>query len=226
MYNPAKTTSLLPLLLLLAGTACAPSDGGQVGEENFGCVAAFTEELAVDDSTPLGFSVAEVLTLAQGTHQSPLVWADDSSTVLRVTMSYASRATYQDREWRSTDATNGGAEPDLGSADCLDILNIEMNVQLMTDDGALNESFSVDLQAALVTEAAFYSSLDPLIGSLAVEGFAPAGSFSSYSAALDLVIDADGIAGTISGLAETAASGDSDDGAVSATQYPIASFGQ
>lgn len=225
MYNPAKTAPILPLLLLFAGTACAPNDGGQVGEENFGCAAASTEELSVDDSTPLGFTVAEVLSLAEGTHESPLTWADERSAVLTVTMSYASRATYQDREWMSTNG-DGREDLDIGTGDCLDILNLEMNVQLMTDDGALNENFIVDLQAATVTEAGFHISLGLPTGSLAIEAFAPAGSFESYSAALDLVIDAGGISGTISGQAETAATGGGDDGVVSATQYPIASFGQ
>ncbi len=66
--------------------------------------------------------------------------------------------------------------------------------------------------------------LNPPVGSLSVESFAPPGTFDSYSLYLDLALQAQELRGRISGqAARTEQAGG--DGSTSATYYEIASFG-
>ena len=208
--------------LLITLTACAPSDGGQVGEETIGCLPVETQALTLEQTSPIGFSPMQVLDLVDGSHTAPLRWADGSETVLTTSFTYASEANYQDREWVD-DNNSGGPEPapapaDLG--DCPDIVELSMTVTMQSADGALNESWTIALEATTADSSAFYQALDAVQGTLDIDSYAPAGNFDSKRAFLDFSIEASGVSGEITGQA----SGTDGDVAF-ADNFAIASFG-
>lgn len=220
MFPTHKSLPLSFFVLAISAPACAPHEGGQVGEEPAACRPISTEQLAADDATPLGFMVSDVLSIAEGSQELSLHWADGTSTPLHITMSFTGVASYQDREW-----VDGTSDLFLSAAnDCPDILSLQMRVQLRTDDGALDEDFVADLEAAEVSEALMVKGLDMPTGTLSLASFAPPGNFRAYSARVKLVAQSAGIRGDIVGWAETT-EGSGDDGSVSATFYDIASFG-
>ncbi len=222
---PSRLSAFAGLSLLVASSlglgACAPKDGGQVGEENLGCQSVLSEPLTLDGDNPLGFTIAQVLELAEGDHQSALSWADGNDSVLHASLVFSGEASYEDREWIDD---GSGIEPALVDMDCNDILRMQVQVELSSEDGALDESYALQLEAGTSDEAHLSTELPTLTGSLVIEDFAPAGSYSSFRAFLDLSITSAGLSGTISGQAESSGSG-GDDGTVSATSFAIASFG-
>lgn len=208
--------------LLITLSACAPSDGGQVGEETIGCLPVDTQALALDETSPIGFSPMQVLELVDGSHAAPLRWANGSETVLTTSFSYASEANYQDREWID-DSTLGGPQPEPAPADlgdCPDIVELSMTVTMQTDDGALNESWTIALQAVSADSSGFYRDIDGVQGTLDIDSYAPAGDFDSKHAFLNFSITAAGVSGEIVGQA----SGTDGDVAF-AENFAIASFG-
>ncbi len=208
--------------LLITLTACAPDDGGQVGEETIGCLPVETQTLALEETSPLGFTPMQVLDLVDGSHTAPLRWDDGSETVLTTSFSYASEANYQDREWVD-DSDLGGPEPapapaDIG--DCPDIVELSMTVTMQSADGALNETWTIALQALTADYSIFYQDLDALQGTLDIDSYAPAGNFDTRRAFLDFSITPTGVSGEIVGQA----SGTDGDVAF-AENFAIASFG-
>jgi len=218
--SPHLPHSLVALFLALA--ACAPSDGGQVGEETIGCLPVETQVLEVDETSPLGFTPMDVLTLVDGSHTEALRWADGGETELTTSFSFASAANFQDREWVDAGSSEDGqpepAPADLG--DCADIVELSMTVTMQTTDGRLNESWAIALQAVAVDSSGFYQELEALQGSLDIQSYAPSGDFDSNRAFLDFTITPSGFDGEIVGQASGT------DGQVAyAENYPIASFG-
>lgn len=212
-------TRLTLTFSLLALSACAPKDGGQVGEETVVCKPVETQSLAVDQDSPLGFSAMDILDFADGSHTETLRWADGTETELTTSFSFENTANFHVREWVD-DSMGGGPEPALDMADCPDIVEMSMTVSMSTADGELNESWLIDLQAASVDSATFYQDLSTAEGTIMIDRFAPTGDHDSYRAFLDLTINATGITGTISGQAEG-----SDGETAFAQNYDIASFG-
>jgi hypothetical protein len=164
----------------------------------------------------------DVLNLVNGSHTEALRWADDSETELVATFSFAGEANFHDREWvdagSGEDAVPEPAPANLG--DCPDIVELSMLVTMQSADGALNESWTIALQAVSADSAGFYQELEALQGGLDIQSFAPSGSFDSYRAFLDLSISPDGFVGEITGQA----SGTEGDVAF-AENFAIASFG-
>ena len=214
------TTRLLtPTLLLLGLSACAPSDGGQVGEENLGCLPVSTTELGEGDQSPLGFAPSEVLAFAAAAHSAPIQWADDTTNQLTATLSLAGGIRYEEREFKSDDS--GGIEPALEEeTGCLDVIVFEMTLALESEDGRLAESLSVELEASTAELATVSSSLELLTGSLDIVAFAPEGDFDDYRAFMTLALDATGLTGSIDGQAS------GEDGDIAFAQgYEIALIG-
>jgi hypothetical protein len=178
----ACTTTLLTSLLLLAcaqeGTSTGnpkgdtgpetddtnenPDGGEHVDNGNptlggFGCPAGDSTVLAsVDTDTPLGFSAADILAFAGGSHEVTIRWnpsefasygPESGDHALTITLSH------DDGEIRFVEPkeNNGDGDNHLGSllptAPCSEWLEIDVTVTLKSDGGALDESFETTLMA-------------------------------------------------------------------------------
>lgn len=207
---------LLPIaLFLLATTGCL---GGQVGEEQVVCAPVRREPLALDQSSPLGFTGQDLLDAAAGSAEADVSWADGSATTLTIDVAYAGTLEFQDREWLGD---GGAAEITTELGDCDDALMIGLRVDADTADGALAESWEVEALALTADAVSFSRDLDQVDGSLAIEAFAPDTDWDSVRGWIDLSIGAAGVAGSIDGQTHR------EDGAIaSAEGFDIATIGE
>jgi hypothetical protein len=216
------------LALLLTGcsseeddTDSNPNMGGQFGEETdgWGCVA--TEEISVtlDETTVLGFSAGEMLDLAQGSHDTTLVWADNTTTPLNLTVANPTNARVI---LYTFDPGDGGIEPDMA---CQNALVIDIDLSVSTDDGALAEAWSTELTQWEGGVPGVFESLDELHGSLNIQDWATE-DFDSITADLNATFDETGPSGDLSGQGEMYFGDDSDsDSTVMVSRFEIAVFG-
>lgn len=217
------------LALLLTGcsseeddTDSNPNMGGQFGEEGDGWGCTDTEEIPVnlDEVTVLGFTAGDILDLAQGSHDTTLVWADNTTTPLNLTVANPTNARVI---LYTFDAGDGGMEPDLA---CPNALVIDIDLSVSTDDGALAEAWSTELIQWEGGAPAVFVSLDELHGSLNIGDWTTE-AFDSVTADLNATFDETGPSGDISGQGEMSFEDDSDsDSTVSVTRFEIAVFGE
>lgn len=214
---------ILPTLvfftLMAELSACAPSGGGQVGEENFACLSVEDTVLDPSQESPLGFAAEQILSAISGTHQLPLTWADGGATSLTLELSSAGAITFQDREWVDSE-TGTEAPQEIGLEDCEDVVEIEMLLGLQTDDGGLNESWSVRVLATSANNATTTYAFDAVTGSLDIASYALEQDVDAVSAYVDVEFVSGVPSGSISGQSES-----SDGATVSSTGFEIATFG-
>jgi hypothetical protein len=158
----------------------AGADGGLTGETGL-CTEA-TTELALDETSPLGFSADDVLAFAAGEHEAALEYDPGSSdnftlsvgddTTLTLTVEPTGSATFVDSAPESFDS--GGLMIDIGS-DCPDRIAIDVVVTISTADGAFAEQLPGVLNAEGPTSAELTVplDLDALDGTFAVEVVSP-----------------------------------------------------
>ncbi len=214
-------TKFIPLLFVLFN-ACAP-DNGQVGEETVFCEVYASESLQPQQNSALGFSPATISSFVSGMHNGTLRWASAEEGDFSITMEFTGTANFLSRAFGG-EPSDDGIEPqfDLG---CPDVVDLEMMVTLVSNDGRLNESWLVHLLAPSSVEASFSRELDELAGSLDIVSFAPSDDAVRYSVNVDVAFQ-DGslpgspVSGRIVGQSENQDTGDT----VSATSFDIASF--
>ncbi|MCP4445118.1 MAG: hypothetical protein GY811_07215 [Myxococcales bacterium] len=221
-----RTSPTLAAPLLLVATsiwlpACAPNDGGQVGEETVVCQAVESAELDPSEESPLGFAAEQVLTRVIGQHLVPLRWSNGESTELTAEFTLVGSLKFHDREWIDT-STGDAAEPtlEIERGDCLDIIEVEMQMNAATDDGRLAESWSVLVQTTSADSTSISHAIDGLDGTLDIASFAPEAPYDALTAYLEARFESDGLVGSVSGQSES-----SDGEVASATSFDIASFG-
>jgi hypothetical protein len=209
-------------LPLLALTACSPASGGQVGEETLGCLPVDSIALGETDPSPLGFTIMDVEDFTVGQHETELRWEGGSTTPLTIGITYSGNGFYRDREWVDE---GGSAEPALlDDEDCPDILDLEIAIEVSTDDGALNESWMTSLAAVTAMSASASHEFPAVSGTLDLAAFAPSSDYDELRGFLELRIEGQAVSGTLTGqVSKSGGGGDSD--TASAETFPIAEFG-
>lgn len=216
------TRNTLALSLLFVSVGCVdvdPFDGGQSGEEGLQCGALASTDLAADEASVLGFGRAEVAALAEGAHTGTLTYADGGSTGLTVEITLGD-ARYLDMDWID-DGTGELATPamDMG---CADVVEVDAAVDFISEDGAFAESWDTALQAPLADSASFWADLDlEALGGAYV--YTPDAAYEEITAYVSGTFDPSGAHGEINGQG-TQSEGSGDDGTVSATNLPIATW--
>lgn len=151
--------NLLWIALASAGSGSACSLGGQTGDEfttnessGPDCDETYRPIDDPDAMTELGFSAAEILALANQAFQSDLRWngiervqylpgPGETTLTLRFT---AGDVSFVERNELSRDGTHTDEVRDP----CDDELAIGVELQVTTEDGALDETFETELRAA------------------------------------------------------------------------------
>lgn len=219
-YLPPNRRTLLLALTLGLG-ACAPSGGGQVGEETLVCQSVQDTVLDALEESPLGFVAEEVLGAVSGTHLTPLTWVDGTGTQLTLSLGQVGEITFEDREWVDSETGEETApETELGLGDCDDVVVLDMQLGLVTDDGRLDESWPVSVVATSAARAEISYAFSAVSGSLELSHFAPEGVVDGISSYVDVEFADGNLSGRISGQVE-----DSNGDSVSSRGFDIAVFG-
>ncbi|HEX7479975.1 MAG TPA: hypothetical protein VF331_19390 [Polyangiales bacterium] len=137
-----------------AGGAADGSFEGTVNEGGF-CDAQKAPLAALDTSTSLGFTAADVLALARGQHDASLQWLSAApetygpeSGVGQLHITVTAPAP-KPRLVHLTLKQASGATPaiEIGTPGCFDRIELDVLVHVTTDGGALDESFDATLSA-------------------------------------------------------------------------------
>jgi hypothetical protein len=188
------------------------SHGGDLGAN---CTQVSSMELDPDAQTSLGFSANDVLAFAAGAHEEKLTWNDQAGSfdygpehgehglTLRVTQKGAARLVSY-----TTDSHGGRGEIELyGGDECGDQLEIDVDVTLTTDQGALNETFATTLATRSDLAVKLYTTLDPkkLQGSFTATNLPQGFSLAQFS--LDITLTKYGTQGSLRATIQTMSSG-------------------
>ena len=158
------------------------------------------DELSIEEESPLGFAGRAVTTIAGGDHTGTLTYATGGSAELTIS------ATYRDGDIRFIDSepetSSGGVEPAM-AADCPDRLEVDVGMELVSDDGALAEAWDGTLYAYEEQTINFYYDLvvSGMTGTLDVPSFVTSTDYDDLKAWVSGVITVTGTTGTISGQA-------------------------
>jgi hypothetical protein len=219
-----------------------PSPGhGEVGTGSLGGGYCDADERVLDGTsadTTLGFTAADILAFAAGSHEEAIRWHDSFIATLgpekgehRVTVSLS----HDDGEVRlmtpKTSAGSGtGSEPaiDIGTPNgggCQPWLEIDVKVTIKTDGGALDESFDATLRSRNALFATLFTAPDPdhLGGAFAPEEILEPG-FELVQLDLSIGFTPFGVSGSFDGVFEMR----TDDSASAAAGggAPFADFGR
>jgi hypothetical protein len=149
-----QLTSLL-LLTCAIGPGCA---GGQTGQEDVPWACSEQRaSLELGETSPLGFSAADVLSFAEGEHVTTMQWQaidvpygpESGTTQLTLSVARLGRARYVDRG---------------EGACCFAAVQVDVRVTLETSGGALSESFVAVLEARSADAASLYAAVEPPLG--------------------------------------------------------------
>jgi hypothetical protein len=170
------------LALLLGGCGEAQT-GGQTGGQVDSACSEKTHSVTLDQPSPLGFSVEQVLGVAEGARLAPLVWLPsqpdaglaESITVtpqaglsrIELAIEYAGGALQWVERVRQGEA---GDAADQESETCSDSLLIEVQVAADTENGAFSDVFTGRLEASRPDRSTLRIDFDPedLLGSFTV----------------------------------------------------------
>lgn len=208
------------LSLFTLGCTAEPDPNDTTGFEDIdtseegSCNVTVEEEYALDVATPLNLSGADVLFRTERTHPSALVYPDDSSVQLDVTLSYdGGIVTYYERE------IEGAVDATLSSW-CSDSVEVEAIVELESADGAFSESFDILLKSRLKDLSWWSHTLDvgELGGDYVFTEVDPA-EFDVLTVTFEGEFDLDGSGGTIHAVGES-----SDGDTASATLIEVADW--
>ena len=157
-----KTALRASLGILTLAAAAAPLAGcGRDDEVWFPSCEETRAALTLDEATSLGFSAGEVLAGIPAAYDESLVWTDGSaSTPLSLKVSYDGGALSYVHSVAEEPPEDVGAIADIAVI-CEDRLDLEVGVHLATEDGILDEAWTVTLAALQVDQATFQHDLDP-----------------------------------------------------------------
>jgi hypothetical protein len=200
-----------------------PGDGGQFGEEaSAQCVVVQSTPLQPDEESPLGFAPQALLDQAEGSSEHELSWLVlGETTPVTVTVTSLGAAAYVEQAVEYEDGY-GGPEPY-----CPHLVEVDIQLELTTGDGALAESFTTVLSAQTADDAGLYLALEDLQGSFDPWDHVREGSdFDEVRAWLSLQFGAEGLSGKVSGQGEGTEGDPNDPDAISyAEMFDIATFG-
>lgn len=220
---------LFPLALACSSSTPDVGDdddvsGGQTGEEEYGCLPVRREPIALEATSSLGFSGADVLEALGARQTRTLTYEGGATTALELALAYASGSVeLVEQEFRSDDSgretASSGAEIAI---ECSDVLELELTLTFETDDGAFDEAWPVRLAADTASTARVFHAFDPdaLSGTFRIER----GSYDAVSANLSLNLVGMTWTGALDGQGEEQGDGASPDSVVSSTGIPIGTF--
>jgi len=140
-------TLLVPLAL--AGCFGGQTGQGLIDREPVRCPRT-PVTVAADEPALLGSSPRALADSVRGPWREPLVWSQtDQRTVITVNVAYT-----------ATQARLLQASADAGATACADELELDVEVQLVTDDGALDESRPGTLRFTSTFSAVAWSAID------------------------------------------------------------------
>lgn len=175
--------------------------------------------LAADAASPGGFSAVDALALVTGARSHPLTWKDGSQTALSLEVVGDGSGS----QWVDSVAeypSDSGISPAIG-IECSSRLEIPINVQFRTDDGAFSDNFSSTLIASTADMASF--SIDLVTATLSGSFNAadwPTEDYDTLSMAINASFSSSGDSGTIAGNAQKD-NGCTDDGSCSASNETL-----
>lgn len=234
--------TLVPSLLLLLAASCTegydgtstgnPNEPGKEGNETGGgfCEVVSRRPVALDDRD-LGFSARELLALIPAERSETLRWQEldiatyapehgEQPLTLRITKT---EAPPQLADYAGGKSGREGVEINLaGTTGCDDALELEVEVSLQTQGGALQERFRATLSAHSKEHARIFHRLDPreLDGSFAITEVQQPG-FALTNIALTIELTRFGSSGELSPSFEKR----SVDSLAQAAGGPLASWG-
>jgi hypothetical protein len=219
-------------LLLAVATGCSSSSGsganddttpgGQTGEEQTGClpIEGGVDTLAWSERSPLGFSADELLSSLGSSRDTRLTWNDGSTTTLSLELERSTgEVEFQIREWRD----DGSGRELAASGDCNDALVVPASLSFDTGDGALAESWPLELVVEAAGRATAFQTfeLETLEGSY-VPG-ADTSSLEDLKATIDITLTNASWSGQLHGQGSRT-QGSGPNASISAQDFPIASF--
>jgi hypothetical protein len=202
---------------------------GELAGGGANCKVTSAMEVAPDAETTLGFKASDILAFVAGKHEEKITWnAQDGFTygpesgehtlTLEITAKGAPRLTHYTR------AANGGGEIALiGGEACSDAIEIDVEVHVKTDQGALDETFSSTLVARNDKQVSLYQRLtnDKPEGSFSVSSVSLANA-RVVQLALSIKLTKYGTQGSFTGILEQRIG---DGVAAGTSRDPIASWG-
>jgi hypothetical protein len=157
----------------VAGADQDDINGGQTGEEDYGCLPVERDPIALEASSPLGFSGADVLASLGPRQSRTLTYDAGGTTSLELGIDYAGGSVaFVQREFRSDDSGREPASSGMEiAADCADVVELGVTLTFATDDGAFDEAWPVILVADTAGTARVFYVFDPeaLAGTFSVE---------------------------------------------------------
>jgi hypothetical protein len=215
-----QVLAALPALVLAVGACGGAQAGGQTGEESSGgCVFTLTA-LSDEERSPLGFSPAQVMALADGELRAGFEWSQASG------LAYGPETGMSEVTVRVAQRDAAGlARIDRAESSpyCEDHVRVPVTVSLATAGGALDESLQTDLTATSPDEASVTTTVKSgeLRGSFA---FAPGalGSSRFIRLEVDLRLRSAEFGGRLLAGVE---SGDDGSGTASFRPAPLACWG-
>jgi hypothetical protein len=203
-----------------AGNPIAGKGGTQTGNGDLAstagqCDAKPSTLASLTASTPLGFSAADVLAFASGSHETSIRWQPSDFAMfapesgkhalhLKLTPK-GNKPRYVKYSDRTSNDGGAGLLIDIAGPDCksLDALEVDVTLEIKSDGGALDEKLDGTLRASATNWATLHVDLkaDMLGGGFKLVSTKPAG-FKLVQLAVDLGLSPLGLRGSLSGVLE------------------------
>lgn len=212
-----RWTTLAWMLL----SACDPNKDGL--DEGPSCEET-PSEVALDEVTPLGFAASSVLARLPATETVPLIWATGEQTELSLAFRPADVAQYIDSE---AVYPEGGTVPAIGII-CDDYVQVAVQFDLATVDGAFDETFDGKLRASSEDGGEIRQELDleGLTGTFDINAFTDTEDYDDRSAWVTITVGDLSTIGVIEGQVSGSEPCDEGDTCSAwAEQVDIASWG-
>lgn len=188
------------------------------------------EEVTVldpDEPSALQISGADALALAEGTHEDVLQWARDGVDDTALTVTVAGTGVVRQVLSTAVYPEGTGDRPAIGVV-CDDRLEIDVDVELQTDDGAFDESWSGTLLARIADATWSSQPLDPTslgggydIADDIVGGLSP----TEQALWVEMQFDASGARGAVRGRVAGEDPCDGEDCAAWTRDFTVGSWG-
>jgi hypothetical protein len=235
-----------------AGTSTGnpgPIDGGPPREvDNNGdgdfagsgyCNAGPKTALALDEDSPLGFSPNDILAFASGTHEDTIRWnaqamveygPESGEGAITITITPKGTARHVEPAPPGSGGTDiGGAAPAIDiDSNCTSWIEIDVEVSVETEGGALDETFEAVLRAHTPITTSLYASFkaDALEGSFEAEGTGGLAGFVLGGTQIGVRFSTFGVSGSFHGWLTTSdTDGDSSERPAVGGGAPFATIG-